>query len=102
MGEIGRLYTSGQWQAKAGKEKEFIQAWQKYAAWTAQNFKASGARLLQDADDPTRFVSFGRWDGQSSIDDWRSRPEFATFVKLARELCDVVEPHTFKVAGEAG
>lgn len=102
MGEIGRLYTSAQWKAKPGKEKEFIQAWQRFASWTAQNFKASGARLIQDMEDPTRFVSFGRWDSQASIDDWRKRSEFEGFIKQARELCEVAEPHTFKVSAEAG
>ena len=102
MSEIGTLYTSGQWNAMAGKEEEFIRAWEKYATWTAQNFKASGARLMRDSENANKFLSFGRWESQGQIDQWRATPEFQEFVKLARSLCDLVEPHTFKVVAEAG
>ena len=102
MGEVGRLFTAAQWQTKAGKEKDFIQLWQKFASWSAKTFNANGAHLLQDISEPGRFISFGRWDSQASIDDWRSRSEFKEFLKQAHELCDRAEPHTFKVAAEAG
>lgn len=101
MGEVGRLYTVAEWKAKPDKEKEFVAAWQKFATWTSKTFKASGVRLLQDGGDATKFFSFGHWDSQSSIDDWRTRPEFESFFKLAKELCDIVEPKTYKVVGEA-
>ncbi len=98
MKDIGQIFASGLWQVKTGKEKEFIEAWQQFATWTGATQKGVGeGRLLQDLEHPDRFLSFGPWENEDRIAEWRSRPEFTAFVKTARELCVDLQPRKLKV-----
>lgn len=83
----------GIWSVKPGKGKEFVSLWNGFAKWTAKSQKAAGRGvLLQDADNPLRFVSFGSWKDEKGIAAWRSRPEFREFLEKARALCDEIKP----------
>ena len=100
MKDIGQIFTGGSWQVKKGREKEFIEAWQQFVTWTGAKQKGAGeGRLLQDLEHPDRFMSFAPWENEERIAEWRSRPEFAAFVKTARELCEDIQPRTLKVVG---
>ncbi len=94
-------YTVGIWKVNAGREEEFIAAWEAFARWTAR--EVPGAReghLLRDRSTAGMFLSFGAWESAEAIAAWRSRPEFATFAAQAKELCSVFEPHSMeRVAG---
>lgn len=96
---IGQLWTLGIWTAKPGQEQAFREAWTGFAQWTAQHHPAaSRAWLLQDAQQPQRFISFGPWESAEAVDAWRSSPEFKDFVARVRELCDGFEPQTLRLA----
>lgn len=57
---MATIYTSGEWKTEEGREREFISLWQEFASWSKQNFpEAVEAKLLQNRDDPTLFVSIG-------------------------------------------
>ena len=100
MTEIGLLYTVGLWKVKKGNEKDFLEVWQQFALWTEKNHQGAGlGRLLQDIDQPDKFISFGSWDSEMQIGEWRSKPEFKAFIQNARELCEDLEPGTFRVVG---
>ncbi len=93
------IYTLGIWTVKPDKEKEFINAWTEFANWTDKNISGPGkAYLLQDEKNPLRFISFGPWDNEKSIQEWRESPDFKSFVTKVRELCDDFQPNTLKVA----
>lgn len=95
-----QLYTCGTWIVKPGMEQAFIEAWQEFADWTTGHQAGAGAgTLLQNEDDPSRFLSFGPWENSEVISEWRSRQEFQNFVSKARELCEEVKPQTMKVVG---
>ncbi|HKY79365.1 MAG TPA: antibiotic biosynthesis monooxygenase family protein [Anaerolineales bacterium] len=103
MDDIGQIYLSGSWQVKKGSEAAFIKAWQQFANWTVE--KQAGARkavLLQDREHADRFLSFGPWESEARIAEWRSQPEFAAFVQTARELCEEIQPRTMVVVASAG
>lgn len=97
MSKKGDLYTCAQWVVKEGKEQEFIDAWRSYVGESAKKFGVSGARMLQDAEITKRFVSFGRWESQEKIAEWRASSEFKNFMAKASELCDLAEPRNFKL-----
>jgi heme-degrading monooxygenase HmoA len=102
VGKIGQLYTAGTWRIKAGMEAEFIEVWQAFAAWTAENQAGAGeAFLLQDPEDPRSFLSFSPWDRVEHIVEWRSRPEFQAFVRKARELAEELQPRNMILVGHA-
>jgi hypothetical protein len=48
--------------------------------------------LIQDQNDPHKFISFGSWDGMEAANEWRSSDEFAKNMGACRELCDDFSP----------
>ena len=98
---MGTVYTSGTWVAKAGREDEFIAAWQELAEWTTSEVPgAVWATLLRNLDDPRRFVSFGPWDSMEAVAAWRAMPEFAERVAGIRDLLESFEPAAFEAVVE--
>lgn len=103
MDAIGQLYTAATWTVKPGKEAKFIRAWDEFAQWTSRD--QPGARqglLLQDIDNPARFLSFGPWESAERVAEWRAKPEFSAFLAKARELCEDIRPSTLKVVAQSG
>lgn len=54
---------------------------------------AISGTLLQDTQNPQRFISFGPWKDKESIETWRQTPEFQAFIKKARVLCEEIQPN---------
>ncbi len=97
MDRIGQIFTLGLWSVKAGNEEAFKSAWKQFAEWTSKNQPgAMDAYLLQDVEEPRRFISFGPWRDADSIKTWRQRPEFKEFFAKAKTLCDSIQPQTLK------
>ncbi len=103
MSSPGQLYALGIWTVKSGSESAFISLWDDFANWTAktQPGPVSSAILLQDLDNPQRFISVGPWEDEASIRAWRGLPEFREFFAKARELCDDIQPRTLRLAAKA-
>jgi heme-degrading monooxygenase HmoA len=96
--ELNESYTLGIWTVKAGNESEFIKKWSTFANWTSRTNPGIGkAYLLQDTENPSKFISYGTWDYVNTIKRWRESNEFKDFVSNARKLCDEFQPHTMKV-----
>lgn len=96
--ELRETYTLGIWTVKPGKEKEFINEWTSFANWTSKNISGTGkAYLLNDEKNSLRFISFGPWDNESVIQQWRDSNEFKNFVTRVKDLCDDFQPNTLKV-----
>ncbi len=94
-----QVWTLGIWTTKEGQEQAFRDAWVAFAEWTAQQQPGAGeAWLLQDVQQPGRFISFGPWQNADAVQAWRSRPEFGAFVARARELCAEFQPNTLQCA----
>jgi quinol monooxygenase YgiN len=91
---VGTPVTLARWEVKSGNEAAFIEAWDRFAEWTAEH--RAGAMvgvLLQDATDLRRFVSYGPWTGPEQIAAWRRTPEFRDAFTRFGELCTAIEPH---------
>ena len=73
---MGEIYTTGAWAPKPGEEQAFIDAWKEFAGWANQMPGAGTLRLARDSEDPTRFVSFGRWESADAAHAWKASPEF--------------------------
>ncbi len=104
MENLNQSFTTGIWNVKKGKEQEFINAWKEMAQWTFANMDGGSARLLQDAKDPSRFISLGQWVSENNIQKWRETSEFKNALeKINNMLVESSEPHTMKevvVVGE--
>lgn len=98
----GQVYTMGLWSVKPGNEAALIAAWEKFAKWSAENQPgAMEAVLLQDLEQPRRFVSIGPWEDAEKVRAWRQRPEFQAFFSRAKELCEEIQPRTLKPVARA-
>ncbi|WP_281768074.1 antibiotic biosynthesis monooxygenase family protein [Methanoculleus bourgensis] len=80
-----------------GRGEEFIAAWKEFAEWTSRLGGGSlEVLLLQDAEQPQRFVSVGPWKDVPDIRAWRNTPEFGAFMQRAKELCTGIHPAIMK------
>ena len=107
MAQVGEPYQSGRWLVNTGSEDEFIERWTTFTQWSLDNIP--GARsyvLLRDDAEARRFVSFGAFENQEAVKQWRERPEFTELRNACIELCEEFEPHEYTVAaspsGHAG
>ena len=73
---MGEIYTTGNWKPKAGEEDAFVAAWSEFAGWASQMPGAGKLRLARDEQDPTSYVSFGRWESLEAAHAWKGSPEF--------------------------
>ncbi len=97
MTEMETLYTLAIWTTLPGKEEAFMKAWEEFARWTQRHMNGSGtAQLLQDADQPSRFISLGPWDNREYIQAWRASPEFNNAFLTFRQLCTEIKPMTLR------
>lgn len=96
------VYTLGAWRARAGREADFIAAWQALGRYFAGLANPPGeGTLLQSVDDPQLFYSFGPWDRLEHIEEMRSRPETPAEIGKLMELCEEGRPGTFRVVATA-
>ena len=90
---IGQPYTFGIYTVKHGKEREFIDLWNKFANWALGMYKVTGSpvRLIQDQKNPQRYISLAEWTNENDIKEWMQKPEFNDYFNKFREICDQVE-----------
>jgi heme-degrading monooxygenase HmoA len=103
MANVGEPYTSGRWAVKPGQERAFIDRWTEFTQWSLES--APGAKhfaLIQDANEPSRFLSFGGWADGEAVERWRSAPDFSERLGRCRELCDEFEARDYTLASEVG
>jgi Antibiotic biosynthesis monooxygenase len=70
------IYTVGVWTVKAGPEEEFLAAWRATGEATIAEFPAAHGRLLRDAGNPSRLISFGPRESLEALDAWRTSAPF--------------------------
>jgi heme-degrading monooxygenase HmoA len=88
MERTGDFYTVGIWIVKSGNEAAFMDTWKKYSGIAVRDRGAREFLLLQDPVDSKRFLSFGPWESEGSINSWQNQPDFKEFVAQMRSLCD--------------
>ena len=99
VAQIQQPYASGRWLVNPGSEDEFIERWTTFTQWSLDNVPGAHSYvLLRDNADPRRFVSFGAFESQEAVTQWREKPEFSELRDACMELCEAFEPHDYTVA----
>jgi heme-degrading monooxygenase HmoA len=99
MEKMGQAYSSGNWLIQEGKKEDFIARWTNFAQWSLENAPGvESAVLVQDSDNPRRFLSLGAWVDEEAMSAWRQRPEFQELLGACRELCEEFEAHSYTLA----
>ncbi|MDX6669309.1 MAG: hypothetical protein QOK04_2689 [Solirubrobacteraceae bacterium] len=98
MEASGQTYSSGRWVVKEGSEEEFVTQWTSFIDWTLANADGSGSfHLIQDVEDPRRFLSFGSWRDVEAAQAWQQHPDFGDQLGRCRALCDEFESHGYRL-----
>ena len=98
---MSQPYTFGVWIVRPGREHDFVAGWRELAEWTAANSPGAGiSRLLQDEDQPTRFISIGPWDDKDAIAAWRSRLGYQERIAKLRDLLETFTPANLELRAE--
>ncbi len=93
----GKIYSAGIWTVKPGMEEAFLRRWKEFAVWTDEHQEGVvGVVMVQDAEKPNVFISFGPWADLENIRQWRQTPAFAAAFRDFKDLCEKIEPHTMK------
>jgi heme-degrading monooxygenase HmoA len=72
-------YGCGLWQVRPDCVDEFLERWRELARRSLDAYPGIGpARLWQDRDDPSRFVSFIPWKDFEQIERFLADAEFST------------------------
>ena len=93
-------YSSGVWTVKPGEEDAFVADWKEFVSWAAELPGSGTFRLLRDADQPNRFVSFGSWEEIDAQNAWTQHPEFAERLGRVRAHCDEFTPSSYELAAD--
>ena len=98
MEDIGQQFRLGIWAVKPEKRAEFIDAWYTSNEWLSQRLpNERGAVLLEDTDDPTRFVSYAPISDPEVVIELMSVTEFQALWAEVMQFCDDVTPHNMRV-----
>jgi quinol monooxygenase YgiN len=95
------MYTSGVWNAKAGREDEFARAWQATVDRTSLENPGVAFRLLRDVDTPGRFVSVvGPWRNREQFESVRASEAFRESVNAMADVLDSYEISAYELVVE--
>ena len=91
------------WEARPGREDEFVERWRAIAEWTLRTFPGSGpARLIEDVADPQHFISFFPWRERAEVEEWQRREEFTALWQTLEEVLVSVDRRTYELRLELG
>jgi quinol monooxygenase YgiN len=94
-------YTYCVWIVKPGREDDFVAGWRELAEWTAATSPGARiCRLLQDEDQPLRFMSIGSWDDKDAIASSRSQLGFQERIAKLRETLETFTPANLDLRAE--
>ncbi len=88
-GRLGEIYTTGVFLVKPGNEATFIATWRELVERVTEQLPDAIDRvLLQDLDQPRRFITFGRWTDAESWKAWIQTGPGKEVIGKLRTLCE--------------
>lgn len=96
-------YTLARWYVKEGCEAAFVNAWSGDLADFFISLPGSRwGTLLQSAEDPREFYSFGPWKSLEHVRNMRSDPRTEEVFGVLRGLCEEIKPGVFRHVATIG
>lgn len=94
---MAETYTNGVWVVKEGDEEAFVDAWRDFVSW-ASTWPGSGTfRLVRDANEPSRFMSFAPWESFEAQAAWKQNPEFPERIGRVKSHTSDFTPSVFEL-----
>jgi hypothetical protein len=86
------------WRVMAGRETEFVEAWQNLAdVFSALPSPPIEGTLLQSTTDPQLYYSFGPWTSAEDVSKMRSDASAQAALERIRALCVEATPGAYRV-----
>jgi heme-degrading monooxygenase HmoA len=98
---MGAVYTTGSWRPSAGREDEFVAAWEEFAGWASGRLGAGRLRLARDLFEEGRYVSFGEWTSLEEVHAWKASPEFKERMAQVLQHVDEFKPAELEEIAQA-
>ena len=67
---LSDIYTCSVWTIPDGRQDQFVAAFEQFAA-AADELGAREGLILQDEDDPARFIVVRRWESAEAVERWQ-------------------------------
>ena len=99
---MAETYTSGAWTVKPGEEEGFVQEWTAFVRWASEMPGSGTFRLVRDADQPNRYMSFAPWESFEAQQAWKQLPEFPQRIGRVRAHYEDFQPTTHELVTEVG
>lgn len=94
----GQAYTLAMYQVKAGREDEFVAAWNELAStFSSLPEPPLWGTLIRHRADRTLFYSFGPWRSPEHVRAMRESPAAGAAFARLRGLCEELTPGDFEV-----
>jgi heme-degrading monooxygenase HmoA len=89
------VWTHTVWTVRAGREDEFVTAWQEMAREVARDIRMRRPpTLLRDHDRPNVFISFAPWEDLDTTTRFRSSEIFRRHVAGMGSMLESLDAHT--------
>ncbi|MDQ3799999.1 MAG: antibiotic biosynthesis monooxygenase [Acidobacteriota bacterium] len=93
-----QAYTLAMYRVKAGKENDFVAAWNELAdTFSSLPNPPLWGTLIRHQTDRTLFYSFGPWRSADDVKQMRASDEALKAFARIRELCEELTPGDFEV-----
>ncbi len=102
MEDIGQMFRLGTWVVKPDSAREFVDAWQDSSDWLTQRLTGErGIVLLEDPNDPGRYISFAPISDPGKVQQLMEVAEFQELWSKVMELCETATPSTLRVVASS-
>ncbi len=96
---VGEPYTLITWNVRAGREEDFVSAWEDVTRWVARQApEVEWPRLMRDPHEFSRFMSFGASVDAIAVERWRARPEWSRQITRLLKLVESFDARRLETA----
>ena len=96
------VFTVGRWLVKQGSGAAFIEAWKALGDYFLSLPQPPGpGTLVQSAQNPGLFYSFGAWPSAEAVSEMRANPSTAAEMAKVSSHCEEFEPGMFRQVATA-
>lgn len=99
---MSETYTVSVWSVKDGQESSFIDAFRSFAAAATQMGGAREGMILQDSEEPGRFIVVRHWDDADVVQRWRHEHDAALQNAVNATLKSDSEAHVLTKVADLG
>lgn len=96
------VYTVTVWRVRAGREDDFLAAWDALAQWSIERDLEGHPTLTRDRADASRFVGVTPWPSPAHAARWRDDAGVAARLARLEDAAEMIDDLTLDVVERIG